>query len=226
MSTRGQIGVGCLILGLGVGLGYLLCSAGATRIRITGPEGSAIEIDSNDDYLGVLEEIYNHELLRGGMKEWLAGKSTFEIQDPRLVRALRNDLCDPVPDTRSSMDSLMEDGRKCADVPVAKGLRDLAEEKVAPFHYLGSEVRIGKQVEDLHRPRDGYANACREGYFYGRTVQIRNKINPSRSVKVQALNPYPCPPGTEADIQLNENDMAKLFPGPVDKTEEAYAFVL
>ena len=224
MKIPENIGLVLLTFLLGIAIGFAVAKMGFTKVSITGPDGVGIELDRNIDHLQVLEEMLADPLMGKGMIGWLAEKSVYEISDPSLAIALNQDLCDPIPD--SPMEALMEKGDECASKPVAKALRDLARAKEPPFHYLGSPVRVSKQVEEPHRPSVGYANTCREGLFFRQDIQIRNPLDDGRIVQVKAQGSYPCPPSPRSDIQLNEIDMSKLFDGAVMETEAAYAFVL
>ena len=219
-----KITAGVIVIGLVFAAGFLTAKRGFTRVSITGPDGIGITLDGDTDYLEVLKYMYGHELLGPGMIGWLAEKSVYPIDKPELVEALGKDLCEPIPD--DPMEELMAKGKACADLPVARGLRELARQRKPPFHYIGSPVRVSKQVEEPHRPQEGQANTCREGPFYRRNIQVRSPIDEYKAVEVSASSSYACPPNPQAHIQLNEVDMAKLFDGPVGETEDAYAFVL
>jgi len=63
--------------------------------------------------------------------------------------------------------------------------------EIAPFHYVGVQVRIGVQAEELHRPTQGNANVCRESGFLGKQVALTD-LTSGTQVVVRASGSYPC----------------------------------
>ena len=161
---------------------------------------------------------------RSGMIGWLAGKSIYELTSLNLVQAIENDLCGPIPE--SPLDERIERGQECAPTVVARQLRELAQTKSPPFHYVGVSVQIGISLDEEHRPPDGRTNACSEGEFSGKEVQLTDPLN-DRQVIVLATGTYPCSGiGRTPDLQINETDVTGLFDGPLDKYETVIAVIL
>ena len=102
-------------------------------------------------------------------------------------------------------------------------LRNLARQSDPPFHLAGRIVRIG--VPD-NEPPVGTANACQNGEWYRRRIELANRLD-GRTVIVFASGHYGrgvCV-GT-ADLQLNAEDALSILDPPLDKFEEAVATIV
>lgn len=160
--------------------------------KIQFPGGGSVEMDVSQPEIAqaaVLEKLFSEEFTRGGVLGWLARKAIFSIRDARLVTAPQENLCDPIP--AGPLATRIEKARDCAATPVARGLRALAGKKLAPFHYVGVEVKVGVQAEELHKPAQGSANVCRESGFLGKRVELTDPASGAQLV-VRASGSYPC----------------------------------
>ena len=194
------------------------------EIAVTFP-GGAVKIDSSKPEIAhdkMLEEIFADEFAKGGLMDWLAGKDIFSFEDERLVEAIAGRLCASIPE--QPLDQRIKAARACAEQPVARRLRQLAEQKRVPFHYVGSVVEVGFPPES--QPGSGFAHVCMERELRDRRVELTNPRTLDR-IEVQASGWYRCTSfSTVPDIQLNFSDARKLFPGPLDKFEKAVAVPL
>ena len=229
-STRMQFGLGIGVGAAVVGLFWFGTSGAGTRnlaINIPGAGSISMEAANNEiDQEEVLNTLWGNEgsFTRSGMIGWLADKGIYELTSLNLVQAIENDLCGPIPD--SPLDERIERGQECAAKVVARQLRELAQRKSPPFHYVGVSVQIGISLDEEHRPPDGRANACSEGEFSGRSVQLTNPLNDNQII-VLATGTYPCSGiGRTPDLQINEPDATELFDGPLDKYETVIAVIL
>ena len=225
-TTIAWVSVG---LAVGFAAGFLFCwkNKGASRqmVDLTFPGGVALKMDVSQPEIAhdkLLEKIYSEQFSRDGLIGWLAGKDIFHFADPRLADALNKNLCDPFP--TGSVDQRIKAAKACADQAVAERLRDLAEAKKIPFHYVGSLVKVGFPPDS--QPNVGYVQVCMERELRDKQLELINPRNNNR-IEVQASGWYPCTSySTAPDIQLNFTDARKLFMGPLSKYENAVAVPL
>ena len=94
-------------LSFGLGVSLIVCFVWMTRdaeekeLQITIPGGTSITAytkDSKIDYDEILEGLYADSFGKDGLIGWLYGKDFFHFQDQRLVTALSERLCEPIPD--------------------------------------------------------------------------------------------------------------------------------
>jgi hypothetical protein len=215
-----------LVIGFLVGRGTPSDPA-KQSVKILFPGGGSVEMDVSQReiaHAAVLERLFSEEFTRDGVLGWLARKAIFSVHDERLVNALKTDLCEPIPET--PLAARIEKARACASRPVANGLRALAEQKLPPFHYVGVEVRVGVQAEELHRPTQGNANVCRESGFLGKQVALTDPASGAQVV-VRASGSYPCTGYARfPDIQLNPEDARALFNRALLEYQKAVAVPL
>ena len=144
--------------------------------------------------------------------------------DPRFVTALSERLCEPIPD--EPLSDKIKAGKKCSDLPVAKGLRNLASLYQVPFHHVGTIINVGISLDSEHRPPEGKANVCEEGELRGKRIALTD-MRSKQSIDVVATGRYACREFSRyPDLQLNSNDAGKLFSGPLDEYQKAIAVVL
>ena len=225
---------GVLSVGLVLGFvaGVLIClwwSGGAEsmEIEVTGPNGTTLHLAVEGftlDQQALLNAIYKDDFARDGLMGWLSDKQIFKTSDPSLADALNTELCEPIPPTPLS--AQIEAARKCAELPVALRLRELADQRDTPFHYIGRIVQVGIPENEMNRPPNSRANVCGEGGLHGRAVRLTNPLN-NKSIEVEATGRYVCTGYDRVpDIQLNPTDAAAIFDGPRDEYQEAVAVVL
>ena len=75
---------------------------GSTKsVNITFPGGIALEMDVSQPEIAhsaLLTQLFSEEFTRDGVLGWLAREQqNFSISDERLVAALEESLCDPIP---------------------------------------------------------------------------------------------------------------------------------
>ena len=151
----------------------------------------------------------------------LAERGLFLADDIRVVEAITN-ICDPIP--TEPLDARLAASQACAEQPVPTRLRALARQGDPPFHPAGSIVRIGVPED---QPPIGTANACQNGAWYRRRIELAN-IRDGRTVIVFASGHYGrgvCGVGT-ADLQLNTEDALAILDSPLDTFEEAVATIV
>ena len=215
------------------GIGLIVCFVWMTRdaeekqLQIAVPGGTSITVSakgSKPNHVDVLEELYANSFGRDGLIGWLSGKDFFHFQDQRLVTALSERLCEPIPDR--PVNDKIEAGKKCSDLPVANGLRDLASLYKVPFHHVGTIINVGISLDSNHRPSEGKANVCEEGELRGKKIALTD-MRSKQSIDVVATGRYACREfSIYPDLQLNSNDAGRLFSGPLDKYQKAIAVVL
>ena len=155
----------------------------------------------------------------------LAREGVYTTGDPRIVDAITN-LCDPIPS--EPLAAYLSAARDCAEKPVPKLLRELAQQEKPPFHPAGSVVSIGVP-DKADQPPAGRANTCLNGVWYRRRVLLTNPLN-GRQVIVHATGHYGqgiCGPVVgAADFQINEEDAFSIFDGPINKFEKVVAVII
>ena len=155
----------------------------------------------------------------------LAREGVYTTGDPRIVDAITN-LCDPIPS--EPLDAYLSAARDCAEKPVPKLLRELAQQEKPPFHPAGSVVSIGVP-DKADQPPAGRANTCLNGVWYRRRVLLINPLN-GRQATVHATGHYGqgiCGPVVgAADFQINKEDALSIFDGPINKFEEVVAVII
>ena len=211
---------------LGFVLGLILCSFAEIRNISVGPTGGVdVQMrDQNDPehFRSVWENADRKSLLLS----LLAERGVYPADDPNVVKAI-SELCAPIP--KEPLTEFLSAAEDCAEKPVPKLLRQLAEKKKLPFHPVGRTVRVGVP-SPTDQPKVGSANTCLEGEFYRRQVLLTNPRN-GRQVAVRADRHYGegifCGALVgAADLQLNEKDAFAIFDGPLNKFEEALALVV
>ena len=218
-----------LVLGIVFGCGYGLClvfsDATHQSVNMNFPGGYKFEIDATRpeiDHKVILEGIYKNEFLREGLLGWLATHDIFKITNDDLAVALNKNLCEPIP--QQPLSARLKSGQACAELEVAKGLRNLSAQKHVPFHYVGISVQVGIPSSS-NQPLVGQANVCNQSELLGKLVELMNPQINSR-IEVQATQRYPCTLKPYPDIQLNATDASQLFTGAFGEYQEAIAVVL
>ena len=171
----------------------------------------------------LLKDIFPQQFSKDGLMGWLADKNIFAFEDERLVKALNERLCEAIPE--QPLDRKIKAAQDCANLPVATRLRELADKKWIPFHYVGVVVNVGvPERED--QPQIGQASVCASSALRDERVELTNSRTGNR-IEVQATGRYTCTGFTTyPDIQLNFEDAGKLFSEPLGKYQEAVAVVL
>ena len=212
---------------IGSALAWTICtltSGASSQSFSVAFAGASVEIRAEGmevKHEDLLNRIYGEDFARAGLLGWLERKDIFLVSDPNLVAGLV-EFCGDIP--TKPLQARLESGRACAAKPVVAGLRDLSDRRLPPFHYIGEIVRIGVP-EEADRPPDGRANACRNGTFWRREVELTNPVN-RKKITVEASGHYPCADPSTADIQLSEADALELFETPTQKYEQAIAVVV
>ena len=197
-------------------------------VNITFPGGIALEMDVSQPEIAhsaLLTQLFSEEFTRDGVLGWLAREQqNFSISDERLVAALEESLCDPIPN--SPLSEKIEKGQECAAKSVAVALRRLQEEKRIPFHYIGVPVRVGVQADEASRPLPGRANVCRESELLGRQVELFDPVS-SNTIEVLASGSYPCTGFSRyPNVQLGPDQARQLFNRPLQEYQDAVAVAL
>ena len=221
---KGKLWAYTLVAGIVVGL----CLCLFTEIRNFSFDASTGSLsvnmrDQND--LENFQLVWGNEDRREIYMSLLAREGIYTTGDPRIVDAITN-LCDPIPS--EPLDAYLSAARDCAEKPVPKLLRELAQHKKPPFHPAGSVVSIGVP-DKVDQPSAGGANTCLNGEWYRRRVSLINPLN-GRQVIVLATGHYGqgiCGPVVgAADFQINEKDAFSIFDGPINKFEEVVAVII
>ena len=212
---------------LGAIIGGNFFSGSAQRSLTVGlPDGTKIEMKAIAEDLtfdSLYSIIHGQRDFRDALTARLRDDSIFHIKDLLLAYAVNENLCATIPDT--PLQEKIRVSEECASQPVAERLRDLAEKRKIPFHYVGVEVRIGTPSGES-QPMPGRANACRNSEFRDRLIELTNP-NRNITIQVRATGSYKCTGFTNyADIQISAEDARKLFGRPTSKFEEAVAVVL
>ncbi len=184
--------------------------------KLLGPDGkSSVEVKlSGDsiDYERILNELFAKEFLREAAIGWLQQKQKiYSLSDERLASAIA-DVCGSLPPTTSLQD-YMTKAKECANKAVVARLRTLAFDHRPPFHYIGIEAQAGFPARANERPPSGHANVCKDGGFFGKTVQVSNPIRSDiQPITVEADRQYVCTHLTSyPDIQLSKDAFTSLF---------------
>ncbi len=173
------------------------------------------------EHEALLDSMYTNDFTRGGLMAWLGSRQIFAAADLALVEAIATQVCEPIPE--NDREARLRLGRECASKPVVAELRRRADRRATPFHYTADVVKFGVPND---RPPQGRAYACRNGVFWGRTVQLSSLDYNRRSVRVEVTGHYPCVGPSVPHIQLSEEDAVSLVGGPTRRTEEALAIVV
>jgi hypothetical protein len=214
----------------GFAAGFLAClafaNAGPTnvtdlKLKLVAPGGAQIELDSTGegvDYKDVLEHMFAHDLFRPGVVGWLAEQHRmYPVESETVVSAIKTKLCPGDPPT--DWVERVQWRQECASKPTVSGLRELADQRQVPFHYIGIVGSMGVPSAP-HQPAEGRANVCREGPLHGKRVQVQNPVN-GQLVHVEALGYYFCVSDGFPTIQLNPSDAGALFPDrPLQRLEQ------
>ncbi len=220
-----------LYIVIGFVLGIFVCrnffSGSSHRsLSVTFPGGYELALDATQDRISidsVYSSIQADNSLWAGLIARLADDQVYAIMDPSLADALHEYLCSPIPEQPTT--ERIRASRECAELPVARRLRQLAEIHDLPFHYVGREIKVGVPSRD-HQPQLGLAHACRNSEFRDRRVELTNPRS-KISVTVRASGSYECTGYNQyPDIQLSYTDAHNLFGRPMDKYEAAIAVVL
>ena len=214
---------GAISLTAGVAITWMVKPS---AVELTFPGGVQMKMDGSQPiaHNELLDKIYSKKFSRDGLMGWLAEKKIYSFDDERLVTALENSLCS-VPFPKKPIKQKADAEEECATKDVAARLRQLAEQKEVPFHYVGGLVTVGVPRRK-DQPRLGTAHVCEEGEFRYKKIQLTNPEN-SQGITIQTYGKYPCTGYTGApDIQLNFEDAQKIFPGPLDRHQTAVAVIL
>ncbi len=189
---------------------------GGIKLAVEAAQGE-ISLDS------LYSRISGDRSLWYGLIERFADESIYRIKNPRLPNALHEHLCSHIPEEPRS--EIIRASQKCADMDVARRLRQLAEGHDVPFHYVGIKVIIGKPSPE-DKPGLGTAHACRNSEFRGRQIELTNsQTGVSITVRVSGL--YICTGySLYPDIQIGRPDARMLCGYPTDKLEDAVAVVV
>lgn len=214
--------VGMVVLAVVVVIIVAILLVRPTSVELTFPGGTARLAGTSISHDSVLAKIWDEDFARAGLLGWLAEKNIFHIEDVRVVDALNNELCDPIPG--QPLQDRIEAQQTCAEVSVASGLRELRESRRIPFHYVGRVVRIGVPTNG---PRTGQAWVCRNSEFLGKTVELTILQTGKQIEVVAAGGVYNCTDvGNFPHLQLNREDAANLFPSALEQYQEAIAIVV
>ena len=129
---------GCAILGFALCFFWMTRDSEEQELHITGPGGWSLNAgakNSKVNYQDLLNRLHDDDFGRDGLIGWLAAKGYFNFGDPRFVTALSERLCEPIPN--EPLSDKIKAGKKCSDLPVAKGLRNLASLYQVPFSPCG-----------------------------------------------------------------------------------------
>ncbi len=192
-------------------------------LNITDPSGKAavkLQVKAQQvSYDAILDTIFSKpdSVIAFGVNEWIREKKhMYPLDDERLASALASDLCDPIPE--SPIEEHLRKAQECADKPTASRLRELAENHLRPFHYIGIQARLGIPEAPEDRPARGRASVCRELGLLGKHLEV---VVGERSIQVEASGSYACTGFTTfPDIQLSLEDAVKLFSRPINKLEQ------
>jgi hypothetical protein len=176
------------------------------------------------DYAAALDSLFREEFSRNAIIGWLQDRQDmYQIEDRDLVDAISEDLCDPIPD--EPLQDRLQLAAACASQPVPAGLRQLADGRLPPFHYVGLEVEIGTPAQE-NQPPMGRANVCRERGLLGHNVRLVNPISQT-TLTVEATGAYQCTGYEQVpDLQLHAVDAIKLFGRPTQRYERAIAVIV
>ena len=182
-----------------------------------------LKIDTSQrqvDHRTLLENLFANDFGRAGLMSWLGDKDIFSFDDDRLTEALNKRLCVPIPE--QPLDQKIKTSQDCADLPVAIGLRQLADQKRIPFHYVGITVQVGIPARE-DQPQTGGAHICADSALRGKRVELTNPLTSNR-IEVHPSGTYECTGFTKfPDIQLSFEDAQELFSGPLYELQEAVA---
>lgn len=211
MSTTKVIilAVSCLLVGLAIG--FNLGEGPAKQTAISWKYGDAelvidLEKDMADDET-LLAKIFSKPFSTAGAVDWLKKThSLFQFNDPELAKKLE--------------ELTFED-------PASRELRALRNRREGPWAHQTQEVRIG--IPDrVDQPFSGYANVCRSGIFFNKTIGVFLPDTPDKMLVLKANKPYTCPKGYKfPDVQLCTDDAVKLYGHDAfDQYQTAAAVVL
>lgn len=227
MIIKDTIYVGVIVL-LVVFFVFFAADETPDKVVVAFGQGKKIDISYSQQEIGyeeMLSEIYSNEFAKSGLMDWLAERDIFSFDDPSLAFALNTKLCEEIPS--ENLSERIEKSKKCADLKISKELRRLADKKQVPFHYIGKSIQIGVPRKG-HQPSSGEANTCKKGEFDDTRVELVHPSHSERYIIVNAYGGYECGGGFGKfpHIQLSAEDATKLFPGPLDKYQEAIAVIL
>lgn len=195
-----------------------------TRLEIMLPNGMQASI-INDNQITVralLDSVYEKDNSREELTGWLAAKSFFHIQDADLGSALKNALCDTIPE--EPLDQMLAAANLCAAKPVAARLRSLAQWDSIPFHPVGRQVLVGFPGS----LKSGSANVCPDSPFRDREIEISTE-RADTTIVVHATGlilPCSITPGIPfPDIQISMADAVHIFGENRRKLEVATAII-
>lgn len=220
--------VGSVIVGLVVGLllGKVLPKDAAhTNVDWEFP-GGKLAMNVQKDLTSpevMFEKLFQTEFSEAGTLALLRKRAVFSVTDLQLVEKLA-ETCRWESGVTETVEVRHARLSQCVEGNlVLKELRRRALAQNPPFQPVGESVSVGIPERQEDRPRKGFANACRNGPFFGNSVQIVNPRN-RRSITVVANQWYRCL-DTEVfpDLQLSKEDAIALFDGGTDKKEVVMA---
>ena len=218
---------GVALLAIGLLVGRTMPQAPAVEaVSITFPGGASMELETSTPEVGheaLLEDMFADGTTRDAVVDWLRARDFFALEDPGLVDAIANRICDPIPD--SPLARRTAAAQACADGPLAGALRDLAERRAVPFHHLGRTVRVAVPED---RPPRGSAAVCEGSELHGETVELTSGSGASLVVDA-SWGTYSCTEveGAEyPDIQINPFDAFEIFPRPLARFHDAEAVIV
>lgn len=197
------------------------------NVTIEFPGGGKINVASAQaglDHETLLKQLFATDASRSSVLAWLRdNQHLYTLESSDLAEALSTKLCEPIPN--APLKEQLAKAQACAAKPVVGVLRRLAKERKTPFHYVGSKVSAGVQMESAHRPGQGRVNVCRTGEFVAQKLQVIDVVT-DRTLEVQAGGTYECTFGTYPAIQLDPDDATTLFGRPTQKLEDVIVVVL
>ena len=204
-----------------IAIGVVVCSFADIQNVEIDPSGGVNLTTRTPNDVAYLQTAWEDADRRAILVSVLAERGLFLADDIRLVEAITN-ICDPIQ--LEPLDAHLAAAQACAEQLVPARLRALARQGDPPFHPAGSIVRIGVPED---QPPIGTANACQNGAWYRRRIELAN-IRDGRTVIVFASGHYGrgvCGVGT-ADLQLNAEDALAILDSPLDTFEEAVATIV
>ncbi len=184
---------------------------------------------------GIEAELINDGSVQETLEKWLTSSATYplvqawfsvnlEKVDPdgsRIVAALAR-RC-PMVSEKVGINAYQERIARCDADPILSRLRELSEDRVAPFQRRAMKVRIGTPKKD---PPHGVAYTCYGGRLEHKRIRLLIPEIP-RALEVQVRGGFPCDPGkTFPDLHVNGKQARSLLGRPTREIEEVFALII
>jgi hypothetical protein len=204
-------------------LTYLVTQASSFKVSFDTAGQISVEMSKKDQPAGeLLEKMFQSDMARPYLLQWLKSKSIYSVDDTAMVDALAGllpeiDEQNPIERQRRYSDEL----EKHKSIAI---LRERAAQYQPPFQHVGRKVKIGVPENEENRPPSYKVNVPFDSPWVGKRIKIYNPYNSNKFLTLEGKAAFA--KTDNVDMQLNYDQAIYLFTSIVAVTVEGVAYVL